>query len=103
MSREGYVREYAEVAARRFSVRTMLLAVLLAAVACWWYAIGWPTWQEYRLRHFAQSIASVNSVQVRAQSGKRFIATWSKGQGIVDGGIELDFDQFKLLAERAVI
>ena len=85
------------MAAGRFSVRTMLLAVLLAAVACWWYAIGWPNWQEYRLRHFAQSIASVNSVQVRAQSGKRFTATWSKGQGIVDGGIELEFDNSNFL------
>jgi hypothetical protein len=44
----------------RFSLRTLLLVVALAAVACWGYWIGWPWWQHHQeIERFIGSVEQV--------------------------------------------
>jgi hypothetical protein len=61
----------------RFRLRSLLLIVVLFAMACWAYWIGWPWWQEYRLVSALKQLkagVTVDEVKQLWNGGSRSIA-----------------------------
>jgi hypothetical protein len=87
----------------KFSLKGLLLFIMLAAVSCWWYVVGWPAWQEHRVSCLTRSIHTVTALELHPQKGKRFQVSSSGGRIAITGGIELHVGDYTLLSDRAVI
>ena len=88
----------------KFSLKSLLVVASLVAACCWWYAIGWPSWQENRFGRLTQSISNVTSLELRPQRGRtlRTLAL-SDRQLAVGGGIQVNVGEFTLYADLAVL